>query len=210
MLKVADAKKLCDFGLVWGSQIFRCEPFAPEVRPSQCFKCQEWGHKAKFCKKAEKCARCAGNAHEEGEKACPHYANKAKWKCINCSGHHTSFDRRACPVAMQQRDRASVAYSHRALTFEDKSEALKSHPVPFFHGNGPDAHYTTTVAMKKRKVRDAAPHGAGPAQTGQGPLTNFLTRQRSSSSMPPMSSAPQLNTTLNLSNAANNPENRSC
>ncbi|QGA14933.1 hypothetical protein EYB26_005087 [Talaromyces marneffei] len=37
--------------------------FEPQTGPAQCYNCQEMGHKAFSCKKAQTCARCANKGH---------------------------------------------------------------------------------------------------------------------------------------------------
>jgi len=66
------------------------EPFEYRERPKQCFNCQELGHKAFACKKAQRCARCAKEGHS-------HRACIAEIpQCIPCGGPHESFSRN-CP-----------------------------------------------------------------------------------------------------------------
>lgn len=60
--------------------------------PTQCFNCQELGHKAFNCKKTQVCARCAKEGHSH--KDC---INDAPPKCVPCGGPHESFSR-SCRV----------------------------------------------------------------------------------------------------------------
>ena len=61
--------------------------FERRPRPEQCFNCQELGHKAFQCKKARKCARCAGEGHRHSE------CTELVLKCVPCGGPHESFSR---------------------------------------------------------------------------------------------------------------------
>jgi hypothetical protein len=36
--KVDDANLLCERGLIWDAQIYPCEPFSGDLRPTQCYK----------------------------------------------------------------------------------------------------------------------------------------------------------------------------
>jgi hypothetical protein len=59
--------------------------FAPREGPTQCFNCQEIGHKAFACKKPQTCGKCAEQGHHH--KTC----HSAVPKCVLCRGPHESF-----------------------------------------------------------------------------------------------------------------------
>ena len=63
------------------------EVFEPRYGPKQCYKCQELGHKAFSCAKAQVCAKCAqgGHHHSECQATIP--------KCVPCGGPHESFSK---------------------------------------------------------------------------------------------------------------------
>jgi hypothetical protein len=65
------AQELCSTGLLWDAEIFDCEPYDAIVRIRQYFKCYEFGHISKYCKKQQRCEHCAEAAHEQGENGCP-------------------------------------------------------------------------------------------------------------------------------------------
>ena len=116
-----EANGLCYKGLVWNAQLFNCEPYDATLRPKQCFNCFGFGHMAKFCEKAARCALCAGAAHgqgREGEDLCPTKTNTARRKCTACNGAHAAFDR-ACPESKRHWDRARERYQVRPLCFEE-------------------------------------------------------------------------------------------
>lgn len=73
--EVEAAKRLCNNGLIWRSEIFNCEPYSADVHVRQCYKCYNYGHIAKYCQKIARCGRCAGTAHEQGEATCPAIAD---------------------------------------------------------------------------------------------------------------------------------------
>ena len=51
---------------------------------SQCYRCQEYGHKAAFCKQKNVCKTCAG---EHDSRSCP-VLGTTQPKCNNCQGKH--------------------------------------------------------------------------------------------------------------------------
>jgi hypothetical protein len=61
--------------------------FAPREGPTQCYNCQEVGHKAFACKKPQTCGRCAEQGHHH--KTC----QSAVLKCVLCRGPHESFSK---------------------------------------------------------------------------------------------------------------------
>src|SRR5258706_1963369 len=62
--------------------------FEPYSGPTQCYNCQEIGHKAFSCKKNQVCGKCAKEGHHH--KDC---INDATPKCVPCGGPHESFSR---------------------------------------------------------------------------------------------------------------------
>ena len=62
---------------------------------TQCYRCQEFGHRAQYCHKTEKCVRCSG----------PHKVSNCsqstKLKCANCNGDHPASYRQ-CPKYITQ------------------------------------------------------------------------------------------------------------
>jgi hypothetical protein len=96
--KSSEAKRLLDnqyFHLAGESAYTTM--FAPREGPTQCFNCQEIGHKAFACKKPQVCGKCAGQGHHH--KTC----QAAVPKCVLCSGPHESFNRN-CRVRRLHKD----------------------------------------------------------------------------------------------------------
>jgi hypothetical protein len=61
--------------------------FEPRAGPTQCYNCQEIGHKAFSCKKPQTCGRCAGQGHHHGS------CQSTALKCVLCRGPHESFSK---------------------------------------------------------------------------------------------------------------------
>lgn len=61
--------------------------FEQRARPKQCYKCQELGHIAFSCQKAQVCAKCAceGHHHSNCQVGIP--------KCVLCGGPHESMSK---------------------------------------------------------------------------------------------------------------------
>ncbi|XP_029657802.1 uncharacterized protein LOC115232066 [Octopus sinensis] len=79
----AEATSLVRMGIEVGFQKIRCEWFKNPA--TRCFRCQQFGHIANFCKEVERCLFCGG---DHNMKMCP-IKGKTEKKCINCglSGH---------------------------------------------------------------------------------------------------------------------------
>jgi hypothetical protein len=61
--------------------------FEPRAGPTQCYNCQEIGHKAFSCKKPQTCGRCAGQGHRRSS------CQSMELKCVLCRGPHESFSK---------------------------------------------------------------------------------------------------------------------
>jgi hypothetical protein len=86
--KGSDARRLLAEGFFHaGGESGTTSVFERRPRPEQCYNCQESGHKAFQCKKAQKCARCAKEGHHHGN------CNEAVLRCVPCGGPHESFSR---------------------------------------------------------------------------------------------------------------------
>lgn len=77
---------------------------------TQCFRCQQFGHAASNCNRAQKCVKCAGG---HATKDCIKEAT-SKAKCINCEGDHTA-NYRECPAKK---------------SYEAKTSRMPPRPVP--------------------------------------------------------------------------------
>lgn len=88
LTKVNDARRFITEGFFHaGGESGTTSIFERRPRPEQCYNCQEIGHKAFQCKNAQKCARCAKEAHHHSN------CNEAVLRCVPCGGPHESFSR---------------------------------------------------------------------------------------------------------------------
>jgi hypothetical protein len=80
----AQASKIIQKGLVHQGTILTAEEFHPQQRPTQCLRCGQFGHIAKFCKAKQACGKCSGQHRTEECK-------EEKKKCSNCQGSHPAW-----------------------------------------------------------------------------------------------------------------------
>jgi len=108
-----------------GKNTCRTSIFVP--RDYQCFRCQDWGHRATSCSRDVKCGLCAGG-HSTAEHKCEHdkkckdnkKCDRDKLKCANCSGSHASWIR-ACPTALQAFNRKARSATYKTGRYENET-----------------------------------------------------------------------------------------
>jgi hypothetical protein len=88
LTKGTDARRLLAEGFFHaGGESGVTSAFVYRPRPTQCYNCQEIGHKAFQCKNTQKCAKCANEGHRHS------ICNETVLKCVPCGGPHESFSR---------------------------------------------------------------------------------------------------------------------
>ena len=166
-----EARRACDSGVVWRAQILECEPYWAPLAPVQCYKCFEWGHLQRYCRKPAKCPRCAVGAHGEGgkpgEAQCPTHTGQVPHKCPACGGKHTAWAKE-CPKAAQAKQRARDAYQHRPRTFESATTAK-----PLF---GPPTQFTQPAQAPLEDTEDFQVVGSRKRRRGKPPTSEVLQR----------------------------------
>ncbi len=93
-----------------------CKLFKKNCCITQCFRCQEFDHMIRFCRKNQRCVKCADKHHT---KRCMTSSNKRC--CINCNENHKLW-RRICLKWQQQMKQMFEIYRNRLFRY---SEAFK-------------------------------------------------------------------------------------
>ncbi len=93
-----------------------CKLFKKNCHITQCFKCQEFDHMIRFCKKNQRCVKCTNKHHI---KKCMMSLNKRC--CINYNENHELW-RCICFKWWQQMKQAFKIYKNRSFRY---SEAFK-------------------------------------------------------------------------------------
>jgi hypothetical protein len=108
-------------GLLYEGGYFTCEPFDGSINPTRCFRCLQFGHKARNCNAAEAvCRYCAKlqSCHPANDfDKCLSKADEHRRRCAACSGPHDTFAR-VCLVRRKEAERAREAYRARPLRFD--------------------------------------------------------------------------------------------
>ena len=82
--------KAIDNGVTIDLMHFQLQEYIPRRLPTRCFRCQQFGHIASFCKNKPKCVNCGGD-HDSTQ--CNDGANLQR---INCHQDHRASDKK-CP-----------------------------------------------------------------------------------------------------------------
>ena len=93
-----------------------CKLFKKNCHITQCFRCQEFDHMIRFCRKNQCCIKCADKHHI---KKCVTFLNKRC--CVNCNENHELW-RRICFKWWQQMKQAFEIYRNKSFRY---SEAFK-------------------------------------------------------------------------------------
>ncbi len=93
-----------------------CELFEKNCCITQCFKCQEFDHMIKFCRKNQRCIKCANKHHIE---KCMTSLNKRR--CTNCNKNHELW-RCICLKWQQQMKQAFEIYRNRSFRYSEASK----------------------------------------------------------------------------------------
>ena len=108
-------------------------------KPMRCFKCQKFGHIAKFCKEKRRCARCSGD-HEYGE-----CEGKEKPKCCSCGGEHSvAFG--GCPIMKKEVEIQKVKVLEK-ITYAQAVKKIKK-------GDGGEVVGVEGSRMQRKKVEE--------------------------------------------------------
>ncbi len=90
-----------------------CKLFEKNCRITQCFRCHEFDHMIKICRKNQRCEKCADKHHIE---KCVMSSNRRC--CINCNENH-EFWRCICLKWWQQMKQAFKIYRNRSFRYSE-------------------------------------------------------------------------------------------
>ncbi len=93
-----------------------CKLFEKNCHITQFYRCFEFDHMIRFCKKKQRCAKCADKHHIE---ECVMSSNKRC--CVNCNEDHELW-RRICFKWRQQMKQTSEIYRNRSIRYSKASK----------------------------------------------------------------------------------------
>ncbi len=93
-----------------------CELFEKNCCIIQCFRCQKFDHMIKFCRKNQRCIKCADKHHI---KRCMMSLNKRR--CANCNENHELW-RCICLKWQQQMKQTFEIYRNRSFRYSEASK----------------------------------------------------------------------------------------
>ena len=123
---------------------------------TQCYRCQEFGHRAQYCHKTEKCVRCSG-AHKVSN--CSH---TTKLKCANCNGDHPASYRQ-CPKYITQTE--SQVHTQTQKPQIPRQIPIKPHTWGNTHTQTQNQNKTDQEQFPALPHRDEHPQGIKPPPT---------------------------------------------
>ena len=131
---IHDANQMCDKGLVWDAGFYPCEVYDGDLRPTICYRCWTYGHKARYCRRVALCPDCAGHKHAANEQ-CPATSGSRGYCCPACKGAHGALDKR-CPEYRKQ--------------WATARQVLKDRPTHFVIGGRPTSPAALQNASQRR------------------------------------------------------------
>ena len=131
---------------------------------TQCYRCQEFGHRAQYCHKTEKCVRCSG-AHKVSN-----CNQTTTLKCANCNGDHPASYRQ-CPKYMTQT-------KPQQTTQTQKPQTPRQIPIkPHTWGNTHTQTQNQTIDQAQfppLPQRDVRPQETTPTKDSTNTLKDFI------------------------------------
>ncbi len=112
----AMANRLMNVSMLNSYQECACELFEKNCRITQCFRCHEFDHMTKFCRKNQRCGKCADKHHIE---KCVMSSNRRR--CVNCNENHELW-RHICFKWQQQKKQAFEIYRNRSFRYSETSK----------------------------------------------------------------------------------------
>ncbi len=105
--------RLINVNMLNSYQECACKLFEKNCCITQCFRCHEFDHITKICRKNQRCEKCADKHHI---KKCVMSSNKRR--CINCNENHELW-RCICLKWWQQMKQAFKIYRNRSFKYSE-------------------------------------------------------------------------------------------
>jgi len=112
----AMTNRLMNVSMLNSYQECACELFKKNCCITQCFRCHEFDHMTKICRKNQRCEKCAGKHHIE---KCVMPSNRRR--CVNCNENHELW-RRICLKWWQQMKQAFEIYRNKSFRYSETSK----------------------------------------------------------------------------------------
>jgi hypothetical protein len=79
-------------------RLYSTEPYTPQFQLTQCFNCQQYGHRVAECKNKPTCGKCGSKKHKAND------CTVTKYKCSNCNGNHEAWSS-SCPIKTTEKQK---------------------------------------------------------------------------------------------------------
>lgn len=118
----------------------------PYVAPlTQCYRCLQFNHPAKICKRTQKCSKCAADNHNYKD------CNSEEIKCANCNGPHLAISR-DCPIKQKKLEEKKTKVTYASL-FGAPPLPSKGNQVTSTATNKPFKTITANKNDKKQAIQ---------------------------------------------------------
>lgn len=99
----------------------------------QCYRCQRFGHSARFCNMLQRCIKCSEH-HQPGE--CQNSDKQTMAFCVNCGepGHPANF--RQCPKYLKAAQHVAERKAKNLLLSQERHQAARGLPPAMLVNSG--------------------------------------------------------------------------
>lgn len=134
------------------------DPYRRKDQPTQCHKCQRYGHSQSGCRNPKRCVKCAGTC--ENTRVCVLGQGRIESpKCALCSGPHTA-NYRGCPKYPKNTKNSAKTAVHNTTTNQNRA-----HTRPTNHTQASTSHAHNTTASPASSVRQGTSYSQAVAPT---------------------------------------------
>lgn len=122
--------------------------------PRRCFRCQAFGHGAKFCEKTPICGNCAEQNPDPNIEVC----SKPK-RCKNCDGNHAAWDRK-CLTFIKEREIQQIQTTNKITYYQARQRYAANNQTtpPPQTSSYTDALNQTTIKHPTAEITHAQDH----------------------------------------------------